>query len=337
MKNFYEENALEYSDVFIIPQYSEISTRKVVNTSVDFCGLNVNVPIVSANMDTVTESETCIAMYKAGGLGAMHRFLSIERNIEEYIKVKDTGCECFVSLGVNEESKERAKSLYEIGAKYFVIDIAHGNSLVMKEMILWLRKEFKNNIVIMAGNIATVDGVINLKMWGADICKVGVGPGMVCLTKNITGVTRPQFSAVMDCCEQAKKYNMPIVADGGIKELGDACKAIAAGATMVMAGGLFAGCKETPGEIMTYSEDGMPLTKSYRGMASKAAMKTIKREEDMATPEGTVITIPCRNESVADVTKAFKGALQSSMSYSDSISINNFQEKVKFGIKKQRY
>jgi len=337
MGKFIEEEALEYADVFITPQYSEITTRKSVDTSIKLLNLNLDVPIISANMDTVSESETCISMYKAGALGAMHRFLSIEQNILEYEKVKNAKCECFVSLGVNEESKDRAKKLYDAGARYFVIDIAHGNSLIMKNMIFWLREEFGKEITIMAGNVSDSSGVENLREWGADIVKTGIGGGAVCLTKNITGVTRPQFSAVLDCCEYGNRVGIPIVADGGLKELGDACKAIAAGAALVMAGGLFAGCKETPGDILTYSEDGTPLTKSYRGMASKAAMRTIKREEDMATPEGTAISVNCRNESVVDVVKAFKGALQSSMSYSNAKDISEFQEKIIFGIKKQRH
>lgn len=699
---------LDYKDVFIVPQFSELKSRKEADTSVKICdGLKLDVPIISANMSTVGESEMCIAMYKSGAIGAMHRFMTIEKNVEEYQKVLDAESDCFVSLGVNEESKLRAIKLIEVGAKYFIIDIAHGNSAIMKDKIKWLRDNFGNRIVIMAGNVATPDGVDNLHKWGADIVKVGVGPGCfaagtrillangtykniedvcsgdkvinkngevavvknafctgerdvisyrtnvgigstyctpdhqhwigdistnnsigssgykkvldkqskttpkkskykwkeicacfdnnsvlllpkninfelpetfqialkkrvggnykssikyenyvtlrpsyelgyifgtflgdgtahcikqkngsnigsviwyfgkkeqdiadklnnciitifgrsassikqvkntiqvrfsdkpfadflnqfgkkdkknlpknlfvnneeyikgmfeglidsdgtissdgrigfcntskellelfsvityklykhfpniqpkeksvgklngasfeklkdsfvcrplinpnnrltndyqvvkllektdivnkvkvydleidddthsfiannvivhnsVCLTKNQTGVTMPQFQAVLEC---AKYANIPIVADGGIKEYGDVCKALGLGASAVMAGGLFAGLLETPGEV---DENG---NKPYYGMASKTAMKLIKREEDMATPEGKEIAVKASSRSAGEIVKEIKGALQSSMSYTNAKTLKEFEEKIIFGIR----
>jgi len=144
-----------------------------------------------------------------------------------------------------------------------------------------------------------------------------------CLTKNVTGVTRPQLSAVLDC---SKYSTLPIVADGGIREIGDVCKAIGAGASMVMSGRLFAGCMEAPGK----RSEGK---KVYRGMASADAMKVIKREEDMATPEGMTTMIESTNVTAYDVVKDIKGGLQSAMSYSNALTIKQFQDNAFFGIR----
>lgn len=322
---------LEYNDVFIVPQYSEIISRKNVDISVEIIPgkLKLDIPVFSANMSSITEEDMCISMYNSGGMGVMHRFISIEDNIKKYNIVKQNNCECFVSLGVNEESKERAKKLYESGARYFCIDIAHGNSVLMKNMIHWLKINF-NDIILMAGNIATPDGIENLYNWGADICKLNIAPGAVCITKNQTGCMFPVISCLIDCSKKAKELNIPVIADGGLVEYGDICKAIAIGCDAVMSGKFFAGCQETPEQV---DENG---NKPYFGMASKRAMSLIKREEDMATPEGKEIVVKSTNTSAASILKDIKGALQSSMSYSNSKNIKEFQDKVIFGIKKQR-
>lgn len=314
---------LDYKDVFLIPQYSEITSRTQVDTSVSIRNmLSLDVPVISANMDTVSESEMCIAMHKAGAIGALHRFMTIERNVEEFLKVKTSGSKCFVSIGVNADSKDRAKALLASGAEYFVIDIAHGHSKMMKDMLIWLRNETGSNAIIMAGNVAEVEAVESLRKWGADIAKVGIGPGAVCLTKNVTGVTRPQFSAVIDC----STGQIPVVADGGIREIGDICKAIGAGASMVMCGKLFAGTLEAPGARI----DG---AKVYRGMASKDAMLTIREDDgNLPTPEGMTTTIK-QEGSVVEVVKHIQGGLRSAMSYTNSKTIKHFRNNAKFGIR----
>jgi len=313
----------DYRDVFLIPQYSEITSRTQVSTTSTITSmLSLEVPVISANMDTVTESAMCIAMDKAGAIGALHRFMSIERNVEEFQKVKDAGAKCFVSIGVNADSKDRAKALMEVGAEYFVIDIAHGHSKMMKDMVVWLRQEAGTKVVIMAGNVATREATDDLCEWGTDIAKVGIGPGAVCLTKNVTGVTRPQFSAVLEC----SKGILPTVADGGIREIGDICKAIGVGASMVMCGKLFAGTQEAPGARIEGS-------KVYRGMASKDAMLTIREDDgNLPTPEGMTTTIK-QEGSVIEVVKHIQGGLRSAMSYSNARTIEEFKTKSNFGIR----
>ena len=334
--------SLDFKDVFIVPQYSEIDSRKKVDTAVNLGSLFLDVPVISANMDTVTGADMCIAMASQGGVGAMHRFMSIQENVLEYKKVKAADLECFVSVGVNEESKLRASYLYNEGARYFIIDIAHGQSLLMAKMISYLRyistpsgPNSKSDIYIVAGNVATPEGVRFLKANGADAVKIGIGPGSVCLTKNVTGVTVPQFTAVLKCAESGRKFGIPVIADGGFNEIGDICKAMGAGATAVMSGKFFANCRESAGQHR-FDVNGFPV-KEYRGMASKEAMSVIKREEDMTTAEGKSISIPISNVSAVSVLKEIQGGLQSAMSYSNAINIHDFQNRIHFGIRKTTY
>lgn len=323
-------DALDYSDVFIIPQYSEISTRTEIDTSARIGGLTLRVPVISANMDTITGSAMSIAMQQKGGIGAMHRFMSVAENAAEYTNhYQMNNQDTFVSIGVNRDSKERAEALYCIGARHFVIDIAHGHSKSMKDMLTWMKATFKD-IHVMAGNVATNNGVCDLVQWEADSIKVGIGPGSVCLTKDVTGVTVPQLTAVLDCAYAARSIRspyIPVIADGGIKSIGDVAKALAAGADFVMLGGMLAGCDECPGEVINNS-------KVYRGMASKGAMMQVRPEdEQMPTPEGKVMIVPCKGP-VGTILNDIAGGLRSAMSYSNASNIDEFHDKVLLGFRK---
>lgn len=335
--------SLDYKDVYILPQYSEVTSRSLVDTSLSLkLAFNLDVPVISANMDTVTDGDMAVAMNLNGALGAIHRFMSIEQNVKEYQKVSSLGLRALVSIGVNEESKERAEALYEASAREFVIDIAHGHSKMMKDMISWFRERFGNNPFLVAGNVATVDGATDLFRWGADCVKIGIGPGNVCSTKNVTGVTVPQFSAVQELCakEHKKRYETCIwhrtrthnlrpllIADGGITEIGDIAKALGAGADLVMCGRLFAACKEAPGPRINGK-------KIYRGMASRDAMLTIRDEQSLPAPEGISTVLDESGETAASVVKNIKGGLQSSFSYSNSRTLEEFQKKVRFGLRR---
>lgn len=330
-------NGLEFKDVYLIPQYSEIETRSQVNI-----GLNlpknihgqpweIQVPVISSNMDTVTGGYMAKAMYDAGGLGAIHRFMTINENVGQYLSVRGqrVPSDCFVSVGVNRDSKERTQALYDAGARYFVIDIAHGHSKMMKDMIAWIKSEY-SDIFLMAGNVATSGATYDLACWGADAIKVGIGPGAVCLTKNVTGVTVPQLGAIQACAsvklpldDQRKPL---IIADGGIREYGDVAKAIAAGADMVMIGGMFAGTHEAPGDLI----DGK---KVYRGMASRDAMRQIRVGNSMPTPEGTSMLVESKGP-VKNIVQDIAGGLRSAFSYSNARTIKEFQLRAKFGIKR---
>lgn len=340
MTRFLNEKALQFSEVYIVPQYSEVNTRGAVSTKTVINHmqgmppdegnlLEIEIPVMSANMDTVTDGQMAIAMWKGGAIGSIHRFMTIEQNVAEFLKTKEQEAQCFVSIGVNEESKDRALALYQAGARYFVIDIAHGHSKLMRTMVEWMRLMLPRSY-IMAGNVATPRAVRDLAEWGADAVKIGIGPGAVCTTKNITGVTVPQFTAIKECCavRTTTHSGLPLVrvADGGIQEIGDIAKALGAGADVVMCGRLFAGCKEAPGPRVNG-------TKVYRGMASKDAMLTIRDEKDLPTPEGVSTLISDSDETAAQVLTRIQGGLRSSFSYSNARHLVEFKQNVVFGIR----
>jgi len=315
---------IEFSDVYIVPQYSMVSSRAMVDTSSildPLLGYNkIDVPVISANMDSVTDGKMAKAMSSAGAIGALHRFMSIEENVKQYKLTKNKPT--LVSVGVSENSKNRAQALYNAGARHFIIDIAHGHSELMENMVKWLREKYKD-IYIVGGNVATFDGAVDLISWGVNAIKCGIGPGAVCLTKNVTGVTVPQFTAIRDCVRAADSVNTPItvIADGGIREIGDIAKALGAGADFVMAGSLFASCKEAP------------LPGIYRGSASKDVMKTV-RSDDLPTPEGKSVEIKQEEISVKELVGNIKGGLQSAFSYSNATDLVDFQARCKFGFRK---
>jgi IMP dehydrogenase len=218
-------------------------------------------------MDTVTESKMAIAMAQEGGIGIIHRFLSIEKQVDEIAKVKKQNFIVGAALGVK-DAIERARALIKAGVDVLVLDIAHGHNERALETIKLLKKKFKS-IDIVGGNVATKHGVLDLIHAGADAVKIGIGPGAACTTRIVTGVGVPQLSAIIEAAEAAKKFNVPIIADGGIKNSGDMAKALAAGASTVMVGNLLAGAEESPGDHVF--EDGVGY-KFYRGMASRGVI-----------------------------------------------------------------
>lgn len=314
-------DALTYDDVALCPGYSEIRSRKDPDTSTSLMGLALKTPIVSANMDTITESDMAIAMWKAGGVGVLHRFMEVERNCDEYEKVTSAGAECMISIGASGDWLHRAKSLYSVGARRFVIDIAHGHSILVKEVISEMRQHFGNDVKIMAGNVATEEALIDFKIWGADCVKVGVGGGSVCTTRLITGFGVPMFTSILECSEAARRHGLEIVADGGIRTSGDISKAVVAGANAVMVGKLLAGVAEAPGEISysPVSGVGILIKKEYKGMSS---VSTRQRIGSSALPEGIdteVVAAGTVEQTIAELTSGLK----SGMSYAGA---NNLSE-----------
>jgi IMP dehydrogenase len=312
-----------FKDIFIIPQYSEVTSRSIVNTNTQIGNLKLDIPIISANMDSISGITMCVAMWNAGGIGALHRFWTDALEYEmAYRSVKSYGADCFISVGVSPASVSLADEFYRQGARYFIIDVAHGHSKQMETTLKAMKKKFPD-VFVMAGNVATEQAVADLQDWGADAIKVGIGPGAACLTKNVTGVTYPQFSAIYECAQVA---NVPLVADGGCTEIGDICKALGAGASLVMLGRMLAACQETPS--ITFNG-----RKVYRGMASKDAMRLI-RTDALPTPEGTSLFVDELPTTAAEVLQDIKGGIQSACSYSNSTNLSDFSSRVKFGIRK---
>lgn len=456
--------ALTFDDVLLIPRRSSIRSRKEVDTSTQLTrNLRLHLPVISANMDTVTEASMAIALAQQGGIGILHRFMSIERQAEQVRKVKraeslvvqnpltispqatitqarqtmasenvgglvvvdDTGkllgmvttrdvllatdpalqvqevmtprdrlvfagedesleaareklyqarveklplvaadgtltglitaqdiikiqehplatkdprgrLRVGVALGVRSEDMDRAAACLEAGADLLLVDIAHGHSDHTLGMVRRLKQAF-SGMEVMAGNVATAEGVRDLVDAGADAVKVGVGAGSICITRVVTGFGIPQLTAVAECSAEGQKLGVPIVADGGMRTSGDVTKALAAGASTVMLGSMLAGTEEAPGaEIVRQGR----RYKVVRGMASLSANVERRKldrsdeefkEEEWAevVPEGVEALVPYRG-SVGDILHQLLGGLHSGMSYAGARTILELWENAEF-------
>ena len=257
---------LTFDDVLLVPQHSEISSRRHPSLKSKVTkNFELDTPVITANMDTITELEMAKAMAKLGGLGIIHRFMTTKeqgqqiKDLVQFQEDNNINLPVAASIGVKEDGMKRADYLVDCGAKILTIDIAHGDSVMMLETLKYVKNKFPN-IDVIAGNVATAGGVRRLIEAGADAVKVGIGPGSMCTTRIITGHGVPQLSAIAMCVEEANKHEIPVIADGGIKTSGDMVKSFCAGASTVMVGSLVSGTLETPGEL----KSGM---KQYRGTA----------------------------------------------------------------------
>jgi IMP dehydrogenase len=447
---------LTYDDVLLIPAYSEVLPREVDTSTWLTRNIRLNIPIVSAAMDTVTESGLAIAIAQAGGLGMLHKNMSIQAQADEVRKVKrsESGMiqdpvtlseDALVSdafqimkefkiggipvinadkklvgiitnrdlrfqkdmkkavsqvmtkenlvtaplgttllqaevilqdykieklpivdakgilvglitfkdiqkfknfpkackdeqgrlrvgaaVGVTADTMDRVAALVKAGVDVIAIDTAHGHSKGVINQLKEVKAKYPN-LQVIAGNIATGAAAKALADAGADAVKVGIGPGSICTTRIIAGVGVPQLYAVYECAKALKGTGVPVIADGGIKHTGDIAKAIAAGASTIMAGSLFAGVEESPGETIIY--EGRKF-KSYRGMGSIEAMEQGSKdryfqdvEDDIKklVPEGIVGRVPFKG-SLAEVTYQFIGGLKASMGYCGAATIDKLQE-----------
>ncbi len=298
-----------YDDVLIVPAKSEMRSRREPELRAHLTkNREIDVPMISANMDTITEAEMAIAMDQLGGFGIIHRFMTIEEQVTQVKKVKASGAKHIgASIGVSAESQDRAHALVDAGVNVMTIDIAHGHSVQMLETLTWLKQEFPN-VDVIAGNVATPEGTLDLIEAGADAIKVGIGPGSMCTTRIITGCGVPQLTAVSLCASVAREKGIPVIADGGIKSSGDIVKAIAAGASTVMLGSILAGTIETPGLIQHGH-------KQYRGMASRAAQDSWRGGVPTGmAPEGESTKVSVKGH-LTDVLGELIGGLRSGMTY----------------------
>lgn len=457
-KNFSE--GLTYDDVLLVPQYSEVLPRDVDTSSQLTRKIKLNIPIVSAAMDTVTESALAIAMAQEGGIGILHKNMSIEKqagevrkvkrsesgmihdpitltedalikeallvmrenkiggipivdenmhlkgiitnrdlrfqkNLEltvkevmtkdnlivgnantdlkkaeeiftknkveklplvdknnklvglityrDIIKVKSRPNACKdeigrlrvgAAIGVAKDTIERVKALYKNEVDVVVLDTAHGHSKGVIKMLKEIKKMFPK-LEVIVGNVATEEGAKDLVKAGADAIKVGIGPGSICTTRVIAGVGYPQFSAVYNVAQAIKNTGVPVIADGGIRFTGDIPKAIGAGASAIMAGSLFAGVEESPGETIIY--EGRKF-KTYRGMGSIEAMEQGSKdryfqdtEDDIKklVPEGIVGRVAFKG-NLSEVVYQLIGGLRAGMGYCGAKDITTLHKKAKF-------
>jgi len=322
----YQKRGLTFDDVLLVPQYSEIQSRDEVITTTRIGHLTIAVPIISANMDTVTDVIMSDAMAEAGALGILHRGVPTAKAMKpltDYCIVHQMSLEKtrIPSIGLGDEWFNRAGTLRSLGAQSICVDVAHGHHLEVFKMVRRLKELGFANII--AGNVATYRGFNQLFRAGANVIKVGIGPGSMCTTRIQTGHGMPQLSAILECSMAAQNIrsdgqNVYLIADGGIRNSGDIVKALAAGADAVMLGQLLAGCKETPN--LTKSKNG----RIYRGCASFAA-----QQENPMYIEGEETWIQDRGP-VAKVLDKLMAGVRSGMSYSGARTIAELQEIAEF-------
>lgn len=330
MAQFVKNEMFTFDDVLLIPRFCDIQSRQDVSLKTRLTrNINIDAPIISANMDTVTELEMMKAMRSMGCVGILHRFMGLDKTLEQ-IRSFDNSPLC-VSIGVNGDSKERLDLFIDFGVDVLCIDVAHGHSQAVVDMIKTCKRK-SGKIQIIAGNIATFLATRMLIDAGADAIKVGIGPGSMCTTRIVTGNGVPQLSAIINCVEAASG-EVPIIADGGIRNSGDIVKALAAGAETVMVGSLFSGTQETPGEII--SDTSSPLAqfhkqyKKYRGMASNDAMIGWKGRGYHAAPEGESKLVEYKGP-VENIVKPLLAGIRSGMTYQGSRNLEELRRNAIF-------
>jgi len=328
------KEALTFDDVLLLPRYSNILP---INTNISLSltkGISLQVPFLSSAMDTVTESKMAIAMAKAGGIGVIHRNLKIKNQSKEIKKVKKKNLLVGAAIGTNQEDVERARSLCGEGADLLVIDTAHGHSAKVIKILNKLKK-INNKIPVCVGNIATGEAAKRLYNSGADIIKVGIGPGSICTTRMVAGIGVPQISAIMEVKKALNKKKIKIISDGGIKFSGDIAKAISAGADAIMMGSIFAGTEESPGK--KFKVNGK-IYKQYRGMGSIGAMSAGSasryfqknfKDKSKFVPEGVEGRVEYKG-TVSKIIYQLQGGLRSSMGYTGAKNLNELKNKAKF-------
>jgi IMP dehydrogenase len=320
---------LAYNDVLLAPQYSDIKSRKDVDISskliTDRPGhytCEFSLPVVASPMDTISECEMSIAMWNAGGFAIVHRYNTIEEQVKILDDVVYAGGNAAAAIGTSGDYLERASALCEMGVRILCVDVAHGHHILMKEALSELRAAFGDQVHIMAGNIATLEGYNDLVDWGADSVRCNIGGGSICSTRVQTGHGVPGLHTIIDCARSDR--NAAIIADGGIRNSGDIVKALAAGADFVMLGSLLSGTDETPGDTLNTREGKF---KPYRGMASKDAQ--IEWRGKTASLEGIATTVPAKGP-VDQVLGELERGIRSGLSYSGARSIKELQSKAKF-------
>lgn len=348
----FAKEGITFDDVLLIPAESHVLPNEVDLSTQLAPNLKLNIPLISAGMDTVTEGKMAAAMAKMGGLGVVHKNLSIQAQADEVRLAKNTPVTAedthaavdkdgkllvAAAVGVTSDTFERAEALFEAGADAIVIDTAHGHSAGVLRKIKEIRDHFPHNTLI-AGNVATAEGTRALFEAGVDVVKVGIGPGSICTTRVVAGVGVPQLTAIYDAADVAREFGKPIIADGGIKYSGDVVKALAAGGNAVMLGSMLSGTEEAPGDVQQ-GADGR-LVKSYRGMGSVSAMSQQHgssdryfqggvNEANKLVPEGIEAVVSYKG-TVSNVVYQILGGLRSGMGYCGAENIDKLIETAQF-------
>jgi IMP dehydrogenase len=319
MREYSGKEHLSFDDILLIPQHSDIESRKSVNLSTMIGrgtrSISLGVPIIAAPMDTVCEWEMATAIRHFGGIGIIHRYMSIDEQVRMIKTVRANNQIAGGSVGARGSYRTEAMSLAEAGAFVILVDVANGHSKYAIDATANLRNDLGNDVHIMAGNVSTWEGFARLADAGADSIRVGIGGGSACTTRVVSGHGVPTLASIMDIREKVLYQEGPsLIADGGIRNSGDAAKALAAGAHAVMVGRILAGTDESPGEII----DGQ---KVFRGMASREAQE--EGRGIVSGVEGVSTKIPHAG-SVKNVLEDFKSGLSSALSYTGVSTLFDF-------------
>lgn len=324
------KTALSFDDVLLVPRYSSLESRwKDTDVTARLGDIQLAVPIISSPMDTVTGVSVAAAMAKMGGLGILHRYnktgeqVALTRSaITKSQMLNGPRPIVGAAVGVTEQFETRAALLVEAGARVICVDVAHGHHELVRRALKRLRAILGQDVHLMAGNVATLEGFNALADWGADSVRVGIGGGSCCSTRIRTGHGMPTLQSVLDCATSDREASL--VADGGIRNSGDIVKALAAGADVVMVGSLLAGTTEAPGSLVQV--DGQ-LRKTYRGMASSEAQ--VEWRGHVASLEGVSTTVPIIG-GIDDVVKDLLRGVRSGLSYSGCSTISELQARAQF-------
>ena len=328
------KEALTFDDILLLPRYSNVLP---INTNIALSltkNIELRVPFLSSAMDTVTESRMAIAMGNSGGMGIIHRNLKIKSQSLEVKKVKRKKLLVGAAIGTNQEDLDRARVLKDSGVDLIVIDTAHGHSSKVLKVLSKIKK-INNKTPICVGNIATGEAATRLYNSGADIIKVGIGPGSICTTRMVAGIGVPQISAIIEVKKALKNKKIKIISDGGIKFSGDIAKALAAGADAIMMGSIFAGTDESPGKKFMVKGK---IYKQYRGMGSIGAMSSGSanryfqknfKDKSKFVPEGVEGRVEYKG-SVSKIIYQLQGGLRSSMGYIGAKNLKGIKKRAKF-------
>jgi IMP dehydrogenase len=328
----YNKRSLCFDDILLVPQRSDVESRHKVDLSMSIGfgerKIDLSLPVIASPMDTVCDFEMAIVMSNAGGLGILHRYMPERLLVEKTQRLYDAGYNFGVSVGATNGYIKTAEELYKAGARIILVDIANGHSHYAINAVKNIRKQFPNDLHVMAGNVATAEGFAKLAEAGADSVRVGIGGGSVCTTRIVSGHGVPTLSSVMDITDYmmfADRETCSIIADGGIRNSGDMIKSFAAGADAVMVGSMFAGTDESPGEILVDHDD--HKVKVFRGMASAAAQEDSQGRVSVA--EGVSTTVSYKG-SMAHTLDQIRGGLGSGCSYSGTSKLSSLYDKSEY-------
>lgn len=344
---------LTFDDVLLIPGLADFSRSDITLTTKLTKKITIELPLVSSPMDTVTEANLAIALARLGGIGILHRNLTVADQASHVARVKKENLLVGAAVGVSSGFEERVEALVEAKVDVILVDSAHGYATPVINAVKWIKSN--STVEVIAGNIATYDGAKALIEVGADGLRVGMGPGAICTTRIISGMGVPQITALQETVRASKDAGVPVIADGGIKYSGDIVKALAVGASTVMMGSFFAAAEEAPGKVVTLKRSQVPHRfqsifrqdvdeykfKEYRGMGSVGAMKEgakIKSEDEyhgksykdrVLVAEGVEGLVPVRG-GVQDLVDQAVGGVKSGMYYVGAKTLPELAVKAKF-------